>query len=131
MRVKLCARCPYTPCDLAHHYDPEAALYACAKCDEEQYLCVTRWRRKCSTEIETASAAKPSAALFAKESLASSAIIAREPRSAPRDASISSGHGATTTRDGCGDFAPPDEFGGGSSPRLSSRTAPVDRETLC
>jgi hypothetical protein len=33
MRVKLCARCPYTPQDLTGHYDPEAALHVCAKCD--------------------------------------------------------------------------------------------------
>ena len=36
MRVKLCKRCPYTPRDLTGHYDPEAALYVCAKCDGQQ-----------------------------------------------------------------------------------------------
>jgi hypothetical protein len=36
MRVKLCARCPYTPRDLAGHYDPEATLHVGAKCDGEQ-----------------------------------------------------------------------------------------------
>jgi hypothetical protein len=36
MRVKLCVRCPYTPQDLADHYDPEAALHVCARCDGEQ-----------------------------------------------------------------------------------------------
>jgi hypothetical protein len=36
MRVKLCARCPYTPRDLTGHYDPEAALHVCARCDGEQ-----------------------------------------------------------------------------------------------
>jgi hypothetical protein len=29
MRVKLCARCPYTPGDLIGHYDPQAAIYVC------------------------------------------------------------------------------------------------------
>jgi hypothetical protein len=33
MRVKLCSRCPYTPRDLAGHYDPDGVLHACAKCD--------------------------------------------------------------------------------------------------
>ena len=33
MQVKLCARCPYTPDDLATHYEPKAALHLCAKCD--------------------------------------------------------------------------------------------------
>jgi hypothetical protein len=36
MRVKLCTRCPYLPCDLAGHYDPEGALHLCATCDREQ-----------------------------------------------------------------------------------------------
>jgi hypothetical protein len=66
MRVKLCARCPYTPRDLAHHYDPEAALYACATCDNGQDLCEIRWRGTCSTEIETSSNAESSVAPFAK-----------------------------------------------------------------
>jgi Bacterial regulatory helix-turn-helix protein, lysR family len=36
MQVKLCARCPYTPDDLATHYEPKAALHLCAKCDSEE-----------------------------------------------------------------------------------------------
>jgi hypothetical protein len=35
MRVKLCARCPYSPHDLADHHDPAAALHLCARCDHE------------------------------------------------------------------------------------------------
>ena len=42
MRVKLCARCPYLPCDLAGHYDPEAVLHLCAKCDGEQGMLTKR-----------------------------------------------------------------------------------------
>jgi hypothetical protein len=57
MKVKLCARCPYTPRDLTGHYDPGAALHACAKCDGEQgvstrtnhYPRKAHRRRKCST----------------------------------------------------------------------------------
>jgi hypothetical protein len=36
MRVTLCGRCPYTPGDLADHYDPGAVAHACVKCDGEQ-----------------------------------------------------------------------------------------------
>ena len=55
MRVKLCARCPYTPQDLTGHYDPEAALHVCAKCDGEHggstqhYPRKAYRRRTCST----------------------------------------------------------------------------------
>ena len=55
MRVKLCARCPYTPRDLAGHYDPEATLHVCAKCDGEQGVLTKHYpreaqrRRECST----------------------------------------------------------------------------------
>lgn len=38
MKVTLCTRCPYGPRDLADHYDPEAALHVCAKCDGEQRM---------------------------------------------------------------------------------------------
>ncbi len=38
MRVKLCARCPYFPRDLADHYDPAAALHLCARCDRESAI---------------------------------------------------------------------------------------------
>jgi hypothetical protein len=33
MRVKLYARCPYVPQDMADHYDPCAAFHLCARCD--------------------------------------------------------------------------------------------------
>jgi hypothetical protein len=131
MRVKLCARCPYTPRDLALHYDPEAALYACAKCDNEQDLCVIRWRSKCATEIETSSATVPSVAPFARESLASSAITARGPRSAQRNASNNSRNGATTTQDGSGALARPDEIGGGAAAPICQPLASVERGTAC
>jgi hypothetical protein len=45
MRVKLCARCPYTPRELAGHYDPEATLHVCAKCDGEQEVLTKRCPR--------------------------------------------------------------------------------------
>lgn len=46
MRVKLCERCPYTPRDLAGHYDPGASLHVCAKCDDEQRMVTNRYPRK-------------------------------------------------------------------------------------
>jgi hypothetical protein len=36
MHVKLCTRCPYSPKDLASHYDSKAVLHACAQCDSEE-----------------------------------------------------------------------------------------------
>jgi hypothetical protein len=77
MRVKLCARCPYTPHDLAGHYDPEAAMHACATCDGEQRmrdqhdLCATQRRRKCATTLgDTPGTTQWNVAPFAAESLA-------------------------------------------------------------
>jgi hypothetical protein len=78
MRVKLCARCPYRPRDLADHYDPEAALHVCAKCDGEQAMLTnhypreTRRRRKCSTAPNIFGMAQRSAAPSVTESLVSS-----------------------------------------------------------
>jgi hypothetical protein len=33
MRVKLCARCPYLPQDLADYYDSKASSHLCVRCD--------------------------------------------------------------------------------------------------
>src|SRR5260370_5264658 len=46
MRVKLCARCPYTQEDLIGHYDPKAALHACAKCDGSQGVVTNKNARR-------------------------------------------------------------------------------------
>ena len=76
MRVKLCARCPYTPRDLADHYDPEAILHACAKCDGEQrmlnehYPRAAHRRRKCLAAPNAFGTAERSAAPSVTESLA-------------------------------------------------------------
>jgi hypothetical protein len=85
MRVKLCASCPYTPRDLGGHYDSEAALHACAKCDGEQevptghYPREAQRSRKCATVPQISvpnvlvpnvfGAAQPSAAPSVTESL--------------------------------------------------------------
>jgi hypothetical protein len=76
MRVKLCARCPYAPRDLAGHYDPEAALHACAACDGEQGMITNHYprevhrRRKCATVPNIFGATPRSAAPSATENLA-------------------------------------------------------------
>jgi hypothetical protein len=80
MRVKLCASCPYTPRDLAGHYDPNAALHACAKCDGERRVPTGHYPReaqrsgKCATVPQiflrhVFRKAQPGAALSATESL--------------------------------------------------------------
>ena len=33
MRVKLCARCPYMPRDLANYYDANSGSHLCFRCD--------------------------------------------------------------------------------------------------
>ena len=104
MHVKLCDRCPYTPRDLAQHYDPDATLYACATCDDKQYWCEARWRRECPAKTNYFGV-RQSAAPSAMENSALFAIIAHETRSVRENASISSGSGATMTADGFGEFA--------------------------
>jgi hypothetical protein len=58
MRVKLCARCPYTPRDLAGHYDPKGPLHVCAKCDGQHEANTNHYPRRparkevCATEVE-------------------------------------------------------------------------------
>jgi hypothetical protein len=113
MRVKLCARCPYTPHDLAGHYDPEAALHACAQCDGEQqhYLGETRRRRKCPTTQLTTGTTRWNVAPFATESSASSATIPVESPSVQNGALLTSTPAARATADGYGDFEPPDDRG--------------------
>jgi hypothetical protein len=114
MRVKLCNRCPYTPSDLADHYDPAAALYACAKCDGEVGILnksnsrEAQRREPCTTTFHSISTTPPSAAPFAKGGSVSSAITLGGLPSVPGSASIASRPEGSATRDGCADFAPPD-----------------------
>ena len=115
MKVKLCARCPYTPHDLADHYDPAAALHACAMCDREKGMFTrhdqheTHWRQTCSATLNSNSPARQSVVPFATGSLASSATIPGEPPSVRRSAWITSEPAVMLTTDGCGDFAPSDD----------------------
>ncbi len=47
MKVRPCTRCPYTPHDLADHYDPRADLLVCATCTLDSAPTGTPWRRTC------------------------------------------------------------------------------------
>ena len=113
MRVKLCARCPYTPWDLTGHFDPEAALYACAKCDGEQGVKhnprKADRRRKCSTIPDIFGTAQRSAAQSVMESLVSSGTTPGALPSVQRSALIASRPASRTTADGYPDFTPPDK----------------------
>jgi hypothetical protein len=115
MRVKLCARCPYTPRDLTGHYDPEATLHVCAKCDGEQGVRTQHYprkahrRRKCLTVPNTFSIAQRSAAPSVMESLVSSGTTPGELPSVQRSALIASRPASRTTADGYPDFTPPDK----------------------
>jgi hypothetical protein len=86
MRVKPCERCPYTPQDLTGHYDPEAALHVCAKCDGEQAMLTNHYpreirRRRKWTTANIFSIAQRSAVPSVTESSASSATTPGEPPS--------------------------------------------------
>jgi hypothetical protein len=132
MRVKLCARCPYTPQDLANHYDPEAALHACAKCDGEQRMLDQRdlgetdRRRKCSTTLSTSGKTQWNVAPFATESSASSATIPVESPSVQSGASITSRPAGRATADGYGDFELPDDHAASIRVRNRGRTEEVN-----
>ena len=112
MRVKLCARCPYTPCDLADHDDSDAALSLCAKCDGEYHQRVIRRRGTCLTTSNTTSVVSTielHAAPFATENSASFATIAGVPSSVQRNASTTSRPDGRMTADGCGKFGAPEK----------------------
>jgi hypothetical protein len=128
MRVKLCATCPYTPRDLADHYDPAATLHLCAGCDVECDLRKTRRRQTCPITT-TNTAVEPLAALFAREGSASFAIIAAAPLCVPENASSISKSAGRTTAVGYGDFEPPED--GGDRARRSKRSAFADKESAC
>ena len=58
MKVKLCARCPYAPPDLAGHYDPEAALHVCAKCDGEHVKLTNHYPREAHRRLKMRNSSK-------------------------------------------------------------------------
>ncbi|MEH2470782.1 hypothetical protein V1281_008030 [Nitrobacteraceae bacterium AZCC 2161] len=114
MRVKLCARCPYTPRDLAGHYDPEGMLHVCAKCDGEQEASTNYYPRKADRRQQYATVpnifgtAQRSVAQSVTESLVSSGITPGEPRSVQGSALIASRPARRVIADGYVGFTSPD-----------------------
>jgi hypothetical protein len=114
MRVKLCARCPYLPRDLAGHYDPKGALHVCAKCDSQQRACTDRYprkahrRQKCTTVPGIFSTAQPSVARSVTDSLVSSGTTAGKLPSVRGGAPIASRPAGRATGVGYAGFTPPD-----------------------
>jgi hypothetical protein len=127
MRVKPCSVCPYTPRDLAGHYDPEAVLHVCAKCDEKPGASTNYHPRKihrrqqCETFPNNPGTAQPSGARSATESSASYDTTPGEPPSVRRNALIASRRARTVTADGCFDFRPPDSDRGEAPAVFSSK----------
>lgn len=119
MQVKLCSRCPYSPRDLADHYDIDAALHLCAACDARYDPCKTLRRPTCRTKTSyptsKASLIEPHAALSVTETSGSFAIIAAAGPSVQPGVSSVSGYAEPATAGGCGDFELLDEASKGSS----------------
>ena len=115
MRVKLCARCPYTPRDLAGHYDPEATLHVCAKCDGEQGVLTKHYpreaqrRRECSTVHNIFGMAQRNGAPSVTESLVSSGTTRGELPSVQRSALIAARPARRETADGYADLKSPNK----------------------
>jgi hypothetical protein len=128
MRVKLCARCPYTPQDLAGHYDPEAAIHACARCDGEQAVITNHYpreahrRRKCATVLNIFGMAQRTAAPSATESLVSSGTTPGELPPVQRSALITSRAARRATADGYADFKRPDNSCSENHGQISRRS---------
>ena len=114
LRVKLCARCPYTPRDLADHYDPEASLHVCAKCDSGQAASTTpnplrtNRRKPCVAVLNVFGTAQPIVARSVRESSDSSGTIPGEPLSVRKSAPTASGSVERTTAAGYVDCRPPE-----------------------
>jgi hypothetical protein len=126
MRVKLCARCPYTPQDLATHYDPKAVLHLCAKCDNQQeasskhYQRETYRRQECATVFNSVVTAQPSVARSARESLAWSDTTPGEPPFARKSVPTDSRPAERTIADFCLGSRPP-ETGRAGGPTIMPR----------
>ena len=115
MRVKLCARCPYTLRDLAGHYDPEVTLHVCAKCDSEQGVLTKHYsreaqrRRECSTVHNIFGMAQRNGAPSVTESSVSSGTTRGELPSVQRSALIAARPARRATADGYADLKSPNK----------------------
>jgi hypothetical protein len=91
---------------LTGHYDPEAALHVCAKCDGEQGMITNDYpreahrRRTCATDPNIFGMAQQSAAPSVTESLVSSGTTPGELPSVQRSALIASRPARRATADG-------------------------------
>ena len=134
MRVKLCARCPYTPRDLAGHYDPEGTLHVCARCDGQQEASTNHYprgahrRQKCATVPNIFATAQPSVARSVTESLVSSGTIPGELHSVQRSALIASRPARRATADGYADFKLPDNSYSESHVQICQRSGFRNKE---
>jgi hypothetical protein len=121
MRVKLCARRPYTQRDLAGHCDPEGVVHVCATYDGQRDVSTNHDPRKvhrrqqCATFPNIPGTAKPSVARSATESLVSFGTTAGEPPSVQRSALSASRHARKATADGYVNSTLPDN-GRGETP---------------
>lgn len=139
MRVKLCSRCPYTPRDLAGHYDPEGVLHACAMCDGRQSEASAdhpprkaHRRQKCATVSNILRTAQPSVARSVTDNLALSGTTPGAPRFAHGNAPNSSGSVGRPTTDGYADFETPPDNGCSSEHHaaISHRSGFRSKETV-
>jgi hypothetical protein len=128
MRVKLCLRCPYTPRDLAGHYDPEGILHACATCDGQEassnhYPRKAQRRQQCATAPSIFATAQPGVARSVTEGLASSGTTAGKPPSVQRSAPTVSRNARTATADGYAGFKLPPDNGCNENPAAFFRSS--------
>lgn len=134
MQVKLCARCPYTPRDLADHYDSKAELHLCATCDVGYDPRKSLRRPTCQTRTINPTGntglTEFYVAPFAKESSASSAIIAAARPSVQESASSVSRSAGSATAVGYGDFELPEDCTREQAGR-SLRSGSSNKEPAC
>lgn len=136
MRVKLCARCPYTPRDLAGHYDPEGILHVCAKCDGQSRLSTNHYprkahrRQKCAAIFNISGTAQASVARSATANLASFGTTPGEPPSVQGSALTASCAARTMTVVGCVGFQLPDNGRGGRPAGILGRLALPSEEVV-
>jgi hypothetical protein len=136
VRVKRCARCPYTPRDLAGHYDPKSELHACARCDGYQEASTNQYprkahrRQKCATILNISGTAQPSVARSATENLASFGTTPGEPPSVRGSALTASCAARKMTVDGCVGFQLPDKGRGGRPAGILGRPALPSEEVV-
>jgi hypothetical protein len=114
VKVRCCARCPYTPRDLADHYDANGKLHVCARCDSYLEASTNHYPRKphrrqgCATVVNIFGTVQPSVARSVTDDSALSDAIPAERRSVQRSASPASHVAKKMTADGYVVFRMPD-----------------------